>query len=318
MFGLNVGSDLELHNNEITGLGIDSLNHFLVSCSLDGSIKLWDFYRMKLARSFTQEFPVENLVYNRQNDLIAVSTSDLTVSILNVKNGLKRVRTFERVAENKITDLCFSQPDSKWLITSSLDKSLKVFDILTGCLIDWIKFKQAPLSIDFSLSGEYLATSHVGSKAVYLWSNRSFFSEIVIQKVPSKPVEIDLPVMASSEIVKESHKDFYAKDLLEGKDKPEEVSQTIIQQKFAKTKNETSRVETERASDKFMSLSNQPYSKWQAIFNLEQIKERNKPILAKQSLPKAPFFLFDLDKVMAGESNTVPDDLLKQTFFTKD
>jgi U3 small nucleolar RNA-associated protein 21 len=67
-----------------------------------------------------------------------------------------------------------------------------------------------------------------------------------------------------------------------------------------------------------MQLSNQPYSKWQAIFNLEEIKERNKPTLAKKELPKAPFFLFDMDKVMAGESNTVPDELLKQTFFTKE
>jgi U3 small nucleolar RNA-associated protein 21 len=184
LFGLNSGSELSLHSNEITGLGIDSLNHFLVSCSLDGTIKLWDFYRMKLVKSFSQDCPVENLVYNRQNDLIAVSSSDMTVSILNVKSGLKKVRTFQNVAENKITDLCFSQPDSKWLLTSSLDKSLKVFDILTGCLIDWIQFKQAPLSIDFSLSGEYLATSHVGSKAVFLWSNRAFFSNIVIQKVP--------------------------------------------------------------------------------------------------------------------------------------
>jgi U3 small nucleolar RNA-associated protein 21 len=63
---------------------------------------------------------------------------------------------------------------------SSLDKSVKVFDILTGSLIDWIKFQRAPLSIDFSLSGEFLATSHVGSKAVFLWSNRSYFENIVI------------------------------------------------------------------------------------------------------------------------------------------
>jgi hypothetical protein len=41
-------------------------------------------------------------------------------------------------------------------------------------------------------------------------------------------------------------------------------------------------------------------------------------MLPKKALPKAPFFLFDLDKAIAGESNTVPSDLLKQTFFTKD
>jgi hypothetical protein len=40
--------------------------------------------------------------------------------------------------------------------------------------------------------------------------------------------------------------------------------------------------------------------------------------LAKKELPRAPFFLFDLDKAVAGEKDTVPDDLLRQTFFTKD
>ena len=71
--------------------------------------------------------------------------------------------------------MTFSKPDSKWLVCSSLDKTIKVFDILTGCLIDWIKFQKGPISIDFSLSGEYLATSHVGDKGVYLWSNKSYF-----------------------------------------------------------------------------------------------------------------------------------------------
>ena len=41
-------------------------------------------------------------------------------------------------------------------------------------------------------------------------------------------------------------------------------------------------------------------------------------MLAKQDLPKTPFFMFDLDKVMAGEESTTPNDLLAQTFFTKD
>lgn len=100
--------ELKEHSNSITGLGLDSLNHFLVSCSLDGSIKLWDFYRMKVARSFDQEHSYDNLVYNRKNDLIAVSTTNMDVVIHNVKNGLKKVRVFENVSDNKITDLCFS------------------------------------------------------------------------------------------------------------------------------------------------------------------------------------------------------------------
>ena len=99
---------VKIHTKEVTGLGMDGLNHYLVSCSMDGTIKLWDFYRHRACKSFSYELPVENLVYNRKNDLIAVSTSDTTVTIHNVKTGLKKVRVFENVADNKITDLCFS------------------------------------------------------------------------------------------------------------------------------------------------------------------------------------------------------------------
>lgn len=84
------------------------LNHNLVSCSLDHTIKLWDFYRQKLTKTYNNDFPIDNLVYNRTNNLIAISTGDLSLVILNVKDGLKKVRTFPKVADNKITDICFS------------------------------------------------------------------------------------------------------------------------------------------------------------------------------------------------------------------
>lgn len=59
-----------------------------------------------------------------------------------------------------------------------------------------------------------------------------------------------------------------------------------------------------------------PFSKWQAIFNLEQIKARNKPALAKENLPLAPFFLFDLDKATKDVGEMGARDFLKETFFT--
>jgi U3 small nucleolar RNA-associated protein 21 len=106
---------------------------------------------------------------------MAFSQTDLSLQIVNIRTGLKKVREFVHAANNKITDIAFSEPDSKWLLCSSLDKSIRVWDILTGALVDWIQFKMAPISLDFSPSGEYLATSHVGSKAIYLWSNRAYF-----------------------------------------------------------------------------------------------------------------------------------------------
>jgi U3 small nucleolar RNA-associated protein 21 len=180
-----------------------------VSSSLDKSVKLWDFYQGKLLKTYQTDFPITNLAYNKVNDLVAISSSDLSITILNPKAELKRVRNFPGAAQNKINDLCFSQPDSKWLISCSMDCCIRVWDIITGTLVDWIKFKNAPLSIDFSPSGEFLATSHLNSKAVFLWSNRAFFQHIVIQKVPTQPKSIDLPHLLTTESQKISHKDFY-------------------------------------------------------------------------------------------------------------
>lgn len=201
----------KIHSGEITGLGIDSLNKTLVSSSLDSTIKLWDFYRRELLKSYTCDYPVESMVYNRLNDLLAISLTDLSLQIVNARSGLKKVREFKQAATNKITDICFSQPDSKWIMCSSLDKCIRVWDILTGTLVDWIQFKRAPISLDFSPSGEFLATTHVGSKAVYLWSNRGHFQNIIIQRVPTQPSLIELPSLSQSEqSVKRSHQDFYA------------------------------------------------------------------------------------------------------------
>ena len=69
--------------------------------------------------------------------------------------------------------------------------------------------------------------------------------------------------------------------------------------------------------DGYLARSDQPYSKWQAIFNLEQIKERNKPKLQKESMPKLPFFLFDLDKATTLEGGgSGARDFLAETFYT--
>lgn len=59
-------------------------------------------------RTFKTEYPIENLVYNRMNDLIAFSSVDISLSIMNVKTGILKVREFKEAATNKITDLCFS------------------------------------------------------------------------------------------------------------------------------------------------------------------------------------------------------------------
>ena len=75
----------------------------------------------------------------------------------------------------------------------------------------------------------------------------------------------------------------------------------MLQNTLEQLEENVSRVEEEKKE--YISLASDiPYSKWQSIYNLDTIKERNKPILAKKEMPKLPFFLFDLQKVIDGET----------------
>lgn len=45
-----------------------------------------------------------------------------------------------------------------------MDKSVKVWDLLTARLVDWVSFTNIPMAVAFSPVGEYLVTSHVDQK----------------------------------------------------------------------------------------------------------------------------------------------------------
>ena len=113
---------------------------------------------------------------------------------------------------------------------------------------------------------------------------------------------------------KYSHADFYHQEQ-EEKETEQARDCSLIQSKLGALDGLVKK--QEEAKSNYLTLSDQPYSKWQAIFNLEQIKERNKPKLQKESVPKAPFFLFDLEKATTLEGGeTKARDFLAETFFT--
>lgn len=168
--------------------------------------------------------PASRLVYNTDNDLLAVATDDLVVCILSmllfslraqvtVIDGATRkiVRRF-RGHQNKINDMVFS-PDARWLVTACMDGSVRVFDlpsglccvlfrscvdpVRTGRLIDWFAFDKAVTSLSFSPKSDFLATTHVNNLGIFLWVNRSYFSSVFLRSVPDKPTLMDLPATSA-------------------------------------------------------------------------------------------------------------------------
>lgn len=77
--------------------------------------------------------PVEWLRYHNDSSLIAVALEDFTIILVDLDTK-RIVRRFEGL-QARLTDACFN-PDSRWLVTASMDCTIRIWDIPSSNLID--------------------------------------------------------------------------------------------------------------------------------------------------------------------------------------
>lgn len=98
--------------------------------------------------------------------LLATVADDLTIQLFDVV-ALRLVRKFEGHTD-RITDLCFSE-DGKWLLSSSMDGSLRIWDVILARQIDAIQVDASITALSLSPNMDILATAHVDQSGIYLW-----------------------------------------------------------------------------------------------------------------------------------------------------
>jgi U3 small nucleolar RNA-associated protein 21 len=127
------------------------------------------------------ESSITALELHRDSGLISVTCDDLTIRLVDIET--RRVVRELRGFKGRILDVvshsaacveCHSDiqafsPDSRWLIATSLDSTIRTFDIPTGRLVDAFRTSSIATSLTFSPIGDFLATAHVDSLGVHLW-----------------------------------------------------------------------------------------------------------------------------------------------------
>ena len=160
------------------------------------------------------------------------------------------------------------------MLSSSSDGSIRVWDILSGLLIDCFRLSSPATCISMAPDGSFLATTHADSLAVHLWANKAYFSHVYLKGVSNDPLDL------------EANEDEEALNS-ENKDEDEEYLDDVdsIKKRFSLVKMVSSE------DDHLISFSGLVSSKWESLVYLDTIKERNKPLAPVQSNPEAPFFL---------------------------
>ncbi|CAG9861245.1 unnamed protein product [Phyllotreta striolata] len=253
------------HKNQIRGTSSDTLNQVAITGG-GSKIKFWRF-KCK-GTSPIAVIPLEESISffrsHRESSMLAIALDDFSVDIMDI--DMKRiVRKFSGHTA-QLTDATFS-PDSRWLVTSSMDCSIRTWDIPSGQLIDEFATDAACVSLDFSPTGESLATAHVDYLGIFLWSNKTLYVKITLKPLtPSEnPPLMVLPECRQETVEEEEDEEIKTED--EEFISPAQISRDLI------------------------TLSGLATSRWQNLLDLDAIKRRNKPKEPPRAPKAAPFFL---------------------------
>ena len=170
------------HTAEVTGVQVDGMSRWIVSASLDGTVKLWEFATRQLLHTLVvaRGSGVSRLLYHRDNDLFAVATDDYQLlvydaSAVSATQPPTLIRHF-RSHRSPITDLCFS-PRGHLLLSAGLGCALLVHHLPSALLLDVLRFSAPVVSMSFSPLGDMVATAHAGTLAVQLWWSKEWVGE---------------------------------------------------------------------------------------------------------------------------------------------
>lgn len=292
-------------NATVVGLAVDTLNKTLISVGSDSKLILWSFATHAPHRRspIRLSSPATKLIHTRDSDLLAIALEDCSVIMFDC-SSLSIVRKFG-VSESynhhtgRITDLAFA-PDGRKLFTSSMDGSLRVWDVPTSTCVDWMTFASAPTSLALSSTGEFLATSHQGRLGISLWCDRSFFQTVHLGvQPPTKPFQMDEPAAVAEEQDQDELTHRAMKENASMKNK-----NLLLDDSNLDSDDNMGETNPEPKKEGLITLSGLPAAHWKNLFHLELVKERNKPKEAPKKPPSAPFFL----QWRGGESMTPQAD----------
>ncbi|TDG44796.1 hypothetical protein AWZ03_008770 [Drosophila navojoa] len=296
---LSYGGFRSAHEAAVRGLACDNLNQYLVSGCSQGLVKFWPFKNnaAKPVAVLRLADGVAQMRHHRESSMVAIGLESFKIYVVDMDTRVVIRKFVGHTA--KLNDMVFS-PDSRWLITASMDSTIKVWDIPSSYMIDHFKVEQPCISLSMSPTGDFLATAHVGLLGIYLWANKTLFNQISLRSMdPNEPAPyVGLPASIC--------------DAMDLDDAMQEMGIDDANDNVELGEQIDAQYETpKQLTPELITLSGLAASRWQNLLDLELIKQRNKPKAPPKAPKQAPFFLptvagldlqFDVSNEQTGNS----------------
>jgi U3 small nucleolar RNA-associated protein 21 len=278
----------EGHTQDVTGMFIEIANTVMVTCGMDGLLIFWDYGTHAILQKVPHSSPLTMIQGFQDGGFVAVASQDRVVRVYDIFTH-KISRRFEGHTR-EISDLSFS-PDGRRLLSSSLDKTVRVWDMPTGRCLSWLSFESPVLSMAMSHSGEHLSVTQSGKEGIYMYVDRSLYETVHFWKEPTVPVPVSdsLSLVERIEGTAEIEESLLDRDDdLENEEVNEEMDVVPTQ---AQVETGADRESKAQRGAGLITMAAVARAYWTTLFNLEAIKSRNSATAAPAAPVKAPFFL---------------------------
>lgn len=273
--------------SSITGLFIDAMNEVMVSAGDDanGLIQFWDFENRIVLGHINAESPVKMIAGYRDGGFVAAICEDSCVKVFDVSTR-RLSRVFAKGHTAPITGASFT-PDGRRFMTSSMDGTVRTWDMLTARCLSWVSIGVPITSMALSPSGEFMAVTLDGKQGIYLYADRSLFETVHFWREPTAPSPVNVSVSCVDTAL--SHANDV--NVSESENSDEENNAALAVTPDEDIPDASKKEDSAQRGDASITMSGIPRAYWTTLFNLDAVKARNRPIAPPVAPEKAPFFL---------------------------
>ena len=167
------------HDNAVISIAFSPDGRYIISSSLDKSIKVWDvqnsFSNIKTLKGHDNY--VYSVAFSPDGRYIISGSRDKSIKVWDVQNNFSNIKTLKGHSDG-ITSVAFS-PDGRYIISGSNDKSIKVWDVQNSFSnIKTLKGHDDYVRlVAFSPDGRYIISGSY-DKSIKVWDVKNSFSNI--------------------------------------------------------------------------------------------------------------------------------------------
>ncbi|CAG9583968.1 conserved hypothetical protein [Leishmania major strain Friedlin] len=316
LFDADLGAD-RAHDSSVECVEVACGNTVVVTAGLDGVIKMWDLWTGKLKAAIPTGQPMTKSCMHEASSLFIVAQHfTIRVYHANPDVGLtvEELSTPVRALEghnSPITALALAPDTYRYVASTSGDGALLVWDLAAAACVGQYRFASPALSLSFHPDALFLVTTHAGERGAYLWVNNIRYGYVpeVVRSPKANAVEtlpwLHFPTAhgAAEETAEESAngsvpRTSAAAALTEAEEEAREAaaaeanlfdaSQDIALARRRQT--EAQQAALDAITTEGMQLAGVPQRLWFNLTVLDQIKEKNQPLLPPKK-KDVPFFL---------------------------